>query len=84
MSQKLYLIKAILKANVENYLKIHFIHNFALIFDPKRKYLKLLDEKTDKKQAIEFLIENMRNTSLRSKSKILFKILNQMYQNLRK
>ncbi len=31
--------KNILKSNVEKYLKIHFIHKFALVFDPKRKYI---------------------------------------------
>ncbi len=29
----------IMKSNVEKYLKIHFIHKFALVFDPKRKYI---------------------------------------------
>jgi hypothetical protein len=54
--------KTILKANVQNYMKIHDIHKFALVFDPKRKDLKYLSE-NDKKVVIEILKENMKSLS---------------------
>jgi hypothetical protein len=52
----------ILKSNIEKYLKIHFIHKFVLVFDPKRKDLKYLIE-NDKKEVLEVLKENMKSLS---------------------
>jgi hypothetical protein len=53
-SEAIKAFKTILKSNVENDFKIHFIHKFALIFDSKRKDLKYLNEK-EKKQVLEVL-----------------------------
>jgi len=52
--------------NGEKFMKIHFIHNFALIFDPKRKDLKLLSEEREVKQ---YLAESIKSFFEITKSK---------------
>jgi hypothetical protein len=52
-SQVLNELKAMLTINVEKYLKTQFIHKLALIFYPKRKDLKILNE-SDREEVIEF------------------------------
>jgi ribonuclease HII len=53
-----------MKSNVEKYLKIYFIHKFALDFDLKIKDSKYLSE-NDKKETLEVLKEKMKSFSIR-------------------
>jgi hypothetical protein len=58
-------LKKILTTNVEKFMKIHFIHNFALIFDPKRRDLKLLSGE-QREKVKQYLAESMKSLSLKS------------------
>jgi hypothetical protein len=51
--------KNILESNVEKYLKIHFIHKFALVFDRKR--FKIFERK--RQESFERKYEISFNTS---------------------
>ncbi len=59
--------KKIFTTNVEKFMKIHFIHNFALIFDPKRRDLKLLSGE-EREEVKKYLAECMKSLSLRSQN----------------
>jgi hypothetical protein len=56
--------KKIFTTNVEKLMKIHFIHNFALIFDPKRRDLKLLSGE-QREEVKQYLTESMKSISLK-------------------
>jgi hypothetical protein len=57
-------LKAMLTINVEKYLKIQFIHKLALIFYPKRKDLKILNESD--REVIEFTKTSLKIISTNS------------------